>query len=81
MKKLLPVLALAALAAGFTSCKKDHVCECTYTETENGAVVDTYTSTITINARRPEASLSCNLSDIASYSSGSTSFKTECDLK
>jgi hypothetical protein len=81
MKRLLPLLTLAVLATGFTSCKKDFTCECTYTETENGTVVDTYTTSVTFNARRPEASLSCNASDVASYTVGSSTIKTDCDLK
>lgn len=28
MKKIAPIVALALLAASFTSCKKDYVCKC-----------------------------------------------------
>ena len=61
MKKLLPLFALAIIATGFTSCKKDFTCNCTYTDID-GEVV---TIPTTINdSRRPEASLSCEALEI-----------------
>lgn len=31
MKKVLSLVAVVALAASFTACKKDYTCDCTYT--------------------------------------------------
>lgn len=54
-RKLLPLFALAVLATGFTSCKKDFKCACTFTDDNN----EEQTEIMNINGRRPEASLSC----------------------
>jgi len=38
MKKLIPFVAIAALAMMFTSCKKDYTCSCTTTFTGSSPV-------------------------------------------
>jgi len=41
MKKI-SIIAIAALALGFASCKKDYTCKCTNTPTGGTASVNTY---------------------------------------
>ncbi len=73
MKKL-TILAVAALAISFASCKKDYTCECT--ATGNGS---TATTTVTIKDTKKKAEDACSAKTTAS--SGGTSVSTTCKIK
>ena len=69
MKKI-TILAVAALAISFASCKKARTCTCTYTET-GSSTTDTRVTTYTKISKKA-AMASCN--DGTSYDSASASF-------
>lgn len=69
MKKLILVVAVGGLFA-MSSCKKDYVCECTY----SGGGISGSSST-TINATKKDAEAACS----ATASSGGTTYS--CALK
>lgn len=50
MKKVLTLVAVVALAASFTACKKDHTCTCT----ESGVEIKT-----TVNSKKSVAMAMC----------------------
>jgi hypothetical protein len=80
MKKSLFVIAIAVI--GFTSsCKKDRVCECTYSSTAPGYQSSTSSYTI-LDARKKDAKVSC-LSVSQTYTVNGTTItdKDECTLK
>jgi hypothetical protein len=79
MKKI-TLLAVAALAISFTSCKKDRVCECTYTPTSGS----TYTTKTTYyEVKKKDARLFCIGDQTVTESNGTsvTGTKSECKLK
>lgn len=67
MKKIAPIAVFALLAVAFTSCKKDHTCECT----ANGEVL----GTTTINDTKSNAKTACE--QTSSY----PGITVECKLK
>ena len=66
MKKILAILAVAAFAASFTSCKKDYTCECSWNGTSIGSA--------TIHATKGKSTSVCNelSATYALYGSGVT---------
>ena len=54
MKKI-TMLAIAAVAISFASCKKDYTCKCTFT---SGGVTET--SSVTIHTTKSKATDACN---------------------
>ncbi len=78
MKKI-TLLAVAALAISFASCKKDRICTCTSTS-GNPSVTTTSTSTLT-KVKKSTAKDACQKTTW-SYTSGSTtnSGTTDCKL-
>ncbi len=51
MKKI-TILAVAALAISFASCKKDRTCECTQTSTVLGTTYTTVSSTVVKSGKK-----------------------------
>lgn len=78
MKKL-TILAVAALAISFASCKKDHTCTCTTVTTFTGGST-TGTSTWTIlKAKKGDARAACLSTKSTDATSNSTTERT-CTL-
>jgi hypothetical protein len=73
MKKIAPILAIALLAAGFTSCKKKYTCECKVTI--NG-VTTTASATDTEKKSKKDAKAACDKGDVSNAAG-----KSECELK
>lgn len=82
MKKI-TILAVAALAISFASCRKDRVCECT--DTDNGV---TYVSKVTVKSTKKDAKIWCKAVDVTKTTvtangisvSGFTT-TTKCEIK
>lgn len=74
MKKLLPLLALAVMSSGLTSCYKERTCTCVSTDSYG-----TSSYSFTIKSNKPEASLACNAGDNTVTYNGVTE-STECGL-
>lgn len=68
MKKITSVAAIALLAFSFTSCKKDHTCECSIDGTVIGST--------TINATKSDAKSTCESSNSSAAIVGG-----KCELK
>lgn len=75
MKKITTILAVAALFAGTTSCKKDYSCECT----DSGV---TYTYTIT-DAKKSAAAAVCEGKgyDKIEFGGVASTSSSNCELK
>lgn len=76
MKKVTPILAIAALAIAFTSCKKDHTCECT--SSLNGTTIGT--SSTTFKETKKKAKDACSALETTTSVGGQTA-STSCSLK
>lgn len=76
MKKM-TLLAVAALAISFASCKKDYTCECT--TTVNGGSATTASSN-TGKMKKADAEAKCNEGD-KTYDLLGNTYKTECTIK
>jgi hypothetical protein len=63
MKKVLTFVAVIALAASFTACKKDYTCECTYTYDVAGTSTTTDTSYEMNGYKKKDATAACDLSN------------------
>lgn len=69
MKKIAPIVAIALLAASFTSCKKDYTCKCSI---PSGAAQD-----IPMNkAKKKDAKSACDAANTTWSSAGGS-----CTLK
>ncbi len=73
MKKV-ALFAAVVFAVGLTSCKKDHTCECTTTDSSN-TIADVTTS-VTINATKSDAEDTCTASETTVGT-----LSTSCELK
>jgi hypothetical protein len=76
MKKVFSIVAMVALVATFTSCKKDYTCECV--TTVNGAEMGR--ASATKNLSKSDAEEWCSGSSQSSSVGGSTA-ETKCTLK
>jgi hypothetical protein len=76
MKKLIPMIAVAALATMFTSCKKDYTCTCTSTVTGSSAVTTKYPLG---KQKKKDAESACNAMN-ATVSGGGMSASVSCKL-
>jgi len=78
-KTILFVFAVVAIAA--TSCKKDRVCECTYTDTAPGSVSSTSNVTL-LEVSKGTAKRAC-VTTTSTYTVSGTSYtqKSDCKLK
>lgn len=76
MKKL-SILAIAALAMGFASCKKDRVCTCTITST--GSSTSSTNVTTMTKVSKGTAKKACVSG--SSYDQSSASYVTTADCK
>ncbi|HWY12798.1 MAG TPA: hypothetical protein VN026_15800 [Bacteroidia bacterium] len=79
MKKL-TILAVAALAISFASCKKDRVCTCNFTPTSGTS----YTQVTTYyKSKKSDARLFCMGSQEVTTAGGTTTTgtKSDCTLK
>lgn len=59
MKKI-AIAIVAVFALGFTSCKKDYVCQCSKIRTANGATLTTDADKYTFKDTRTRAESKCN---------------------
>jgi len=73
MKYFATVLMLAAI--GLVSCKKDYTCECT--TTGGGSSIS---ASSTVHATKKDAKDACNAGD-ESYTIGSDTYETKCEIK
>jgi hypothetical protein len=79
MKRVFLLAAAAVLAAGFTSCRKDYMCECTTTVYDGkGNVISTNTITNPnpIKATKSKAKKSCE-----SLNNASEAMKVSCKIQ
>ena len=74
MRKLLLAASALALVATFTSCKKDHTCECTTTFDDTS--MPTQTVSYTFKETKSKAKDACNTKVVTV-----TGAKMECKLK
>ncbi len=80
MKKI-SILAVAALALSFASCKKDRTCECTSTDSTPGSKATTRKITYT-KVSKGDAKVACQKTSYSSTNVGGTYTSTEdCKLK
>jgi polyisoprenoid-binding protein YceI len=79
MKKI-TLLAVAALAMTFASCKKDYTCECKVTSTASGTNVTSTTSGATGKMKKADAEAKCNEGDSNTSILGIT-VTSECSIK
>jgi hypothetical protein len=78
MKK---ILLIAAVAFAFTACKKDYVCECTYSDTEPGSTSSTGKYTM-VKVSKKVAKTKC-IKTTEEYKSGANTYvqTNDCKLK
>lgn len=79
MKKI-TILAVAALAISFASCKKERVCECVYSSDAPGSISSTQKITYT-KAKKGVCKDMSNSSIAVAPVAGTYTNKTECTLK
>jgi hypothetical protein len=80
MKKI-SIIGMAMIAIAFTSCKKDRVCECSYSSTEPGWTSENDETTYT-DATKRQARTQCFSYSTEYESNGSTYTATQkCELK
>jgi len=79
MKKI-TLLAVAALAMTFASCKKDYTCECKVTSNATGTNVTSTTSAATGKMKKKDAEAKCNEGDSNTTLAGLT-VSSECSIK
>lgn len=80
MKKIF-LLATVASAFAFASCKKDHVCSCTFTSTAPGSTASTTEYTI-LDAKKGDAKKACVKTTRDWTAGGQTYTQTsDCKLK
>lgn len=80
MKKGIIIIAALGLFAA-VSCKKDHTCSCTITS--SGSLFGDFTitaDTVYTDMKKSDAATACDTGD-ASYSDGSSTTTSECELK
>ena len=83
MKKI-TILAVAALAISFASCKKDRTCTCTYTTTPAGGAAYTSTDEITIKKAKKKDALNGQCRSVSSQQTApvsGTKYESNCELK
>ncbi len=80
MKKI-SILAVAALALSFASCKKERACECTYTSSTPGSTAQTETITYT-KISKGDAKHECQKRVTTNTNAaGSNTNTSDCKLK
>lgn len=80
MKKI-SILAVAVLALSFASCKKERVCECTYTSSAPNSTATTETITYT-KISKSDAKFACQKrTTVNTNAAGSTTDTDDCKLK
>ena len=79
MKKI-TLLAVAALAMTFASCKKDYTCECKVTSNATGTNVTSTTSAATGKMKKADAEAKCNEGD-SNTTVGALTVSSECSIK
>jgi biotin synthase-related radical SAM superfamily protein len=78
MKK---ILLIAAVAFAFTACKKDYVCECTYSSTAPGSTSSTDKTTM-VKVTKKVAKANCIKTTYESTSGANTYVSTrDCKIK
>jgi hypothetical protein len=80
MKKI-SILAVAALALSFASCKKERACECTFTSSTPGSTATTETVTYT-KISKGDAKFACQKRvNVNTNPANTSTFTEDCKLK
>jgi hypothetical protein len=78
--KNLVIAASVLVMFGLTSCKKDYVCECKITRTQNGSTLTTEDGEYTFKDKRTRAESRCN-DEEKSGSDAFGDYTRDCQIK